>query len=294
MTRKKLLLLLPLFFLLLTGASFQFGGIKHDLAAFTTSISTVILTSASTQVQVGTGSTAQVVKLPVATTLRKGWWYTFINESSQTMTISDTSSTQLTTIAAATSKTVYLKDASTSDGTWSLDPGAGSGGGGGSASIFVGQISWPGTASCLWDVNSSSLTAYAADTDCAAASVVGTDVEAPATKVPGIKILSAEVDTTSYYKFTATGRFVTNSGDNCAWAFSDGTAFSANIGTLAGNTTNPGTVTMVGYLKFGSTGDKTVQLYAENTAAGAECRIRNDDVNTSTLTISVEKLGATF
>ncbi len=116
-------------------AAFQYGGIKHDITSQTSSISTIILNSASTQVQRITGSTAQVLKLPDATTLRAGYWYTVVNESSAAVTISNSSSTSLGSIAAATPgapsyATLYLTSNSTSGGPWTFQKdqsGSGSG-----------------------------------------------------------------------------------------------------------------------------------------------------------------------
>lgn len=133
MTRKFIPLICILSAFFLTGAAFQFGGIRHDLTSNLTSVSPVILNNSSLQVQRFTGSTAQVIKLPDATTLRNGMWYTFINESSAALTISDTSSTPITTISAASqtsplSKTMYLTSSSTTGGPWSIDPGGATGG----------------------------------------------------------------------------------------------------------------------------------------------------------------------
>lgn len=107
-------------FLLLTGAAFQYGGVRLDLLTVTSSSSTVVLTKAHKQVNVATGSSNQVYKLPDATGLSVGYWYNFVNESSGTLTVSDSSSTPITTLAQNASATLYVKSTATTGGPWSF------------------------------------------------------------------------------------------------------------------------------------------------------------------------------
>lgn len=134
MTLKTLFLFLA-FSSSVSAAVFQYGGIKHDITSQNSTLSTIILSNASTQVQRVTGSANQVLKLPDATTLRSGYWYTAINESSGTLTVSNSASTGLKTLAAGsaaspTSATFYVTSNSLAAGPWSIDQGAASGGGG--------------------------------------------------------------------------------------------------------------------------------------------------------------------
>jgi hypothetical protein len=123
------------------GAAFQYGGIKHDITSQPSTISTIILTSGSTQVQRVTGSTAQDLKLPDATTLRAGYWYDIVNESSAALTIRDTSSVLIGTLAAAsqaapTHAQLYLTSNGTDGGPWTYQASsAGSGSGGSGESV---------------------------------------------------------------------------------------------------------------------------------------------------------------
>lgn len=119
---------------LLAGAAFQYRGIRHDLVSVVTSGSARTLTNTSTQVQRFTGSTAQTVNLPNATTLGIGMWYKMINESSAVVSVYNNASELVTTLPAASqdapvSKTLYITSTSTNGGPWTIDQGAGTGGG---------------------------------------------------------------------------------------------------------------------------------------------------------------------
>lgn len=118
--------------LLLTGAAFQFGGVRFDLLTVTSSSSTVVLTKGHKQVNVATGSANQVYTLPDATTLQAGYWYEFINEGSGTLTISNSSSVAIVTLPAASSPAeapsarLYLTSSATTGGPWSVAQAASS------------------------------------------------------------------------------------------------------------------------------------------------------------------------
>lgn len=116
------------------GAAFQYGGLRLDLLTVTSSSSTVVLTKSHRQVNVATGSSAQVYKLPDATTLSQGYWFDFVNESSGTLTISNSSSVAITTLAQNESAFLWVKSTATTGGPWtyqkaSASSGSGSGGG---------------------------------------------------------------------------------------------------------------------------------------------------------------------
>lgn len=118
-----ILLLLPMIFM---GSSFlKNGGLKYDINSLTSSISTIVIDSSSLQILRVTGSVPQVVKLPDATTLRPGFWYNIINESSAPITISNSSSTQINIISSSTvvnanNAILYLTSNATTGGPWSF------------------------------------------------------------------------------------------------------------------------------------------------------------------------------
>ena len=108
------------------GAAFQYGGIKHDITSQTGTASAIIMNSASTQVQRITGSTAQTLRLPDATTLRSGYWYRVVNENSSAVTIQNSSSFAIGTVSAGTrdaptTAQLYLTSSSTSGGPWTVE-----------------------------------------------------------------------------------------------------------------------------------------------------------------------------
>lgn len=121
-------------------AVFQYGGIKHDITSQTATPSVIVMNAASTQVQRITGSSAQDIKLPDATTLRSGYWYHIINESSGAVTIRNSSSTLLGTLSVGSTTTtgwakLYLTSNSTSGGPWTITQPGGSSGSSSSGTI---------------------------------------------------------------------------------------------------------------------------------------------------------------
>ena len=121
---KKIFIALFAFFVLALGytgnsASFKYGGIKHDITGITAAGTTTTLTASSTQVQVASGSVAQTFKLPAATSLVSGYWYSFINDTAtSTVTIQNAGTATIKSIAASSTATIYLGDNSTSNGKW--------------------------------------------------------------------------------------------------------------------------------------------------------------------------------
>ena len=115
-------------------AAFQFGGLRLDAIKVTSSGSATALTKSDRQVRITTGSANDTQKLPNATTLQAGYWYHFLNESSGTLTISNSASTQLTTLANGESAFVVVTSTATAGGPWSIykavASSSGSGGGG--------------------------------------------------------------------------------------------------------------------------------------------------------------------
>lgn len=126
-------LLLSMFaFLILTGASFKYGGIKHDITTTAKSGGTTTLTASSSQVQAFTGTSAQTVRLPSGITLSNGYWYTVSNEgSSGAISVQDASTSIIKSVAASSSSTFYMKNSAVIGGNWSVDSGSGSSGDGG-------------------------------------------------------------------------------------------------------------------------------------------------------------------
>lgn len=81
---------------------------------------TISLTVASATCQIFTGNTAgQIVRLPVATTLKTGWVFEIHNDGTQAVTIYLADGTTIVEVLRKTSYGVFvLLDASTSNGIW--------------------------------------------------------------------------------------------------------------------------------------------------------------------------------
>lgn len=126
----KIAILLPC--LMLMGAGFKYGGIKHDITVTAKSGATTTLTASSSQVQSFTGTSAQTVNLPSGLTLSNGYWFTVNNEGTTgSVVVRDASASVLSTLTASQSSTFYMNNALVIGGNWSVIPGAGTGSGGG-------------------------------------------------------------------------------------------------------------------------------------------------------------------
>jgi hypothetical protein len=86
--------------------------------AITSAGGTTVLTSASTQVQALVGSANQTIKLPDATTLLRGTFYTISNASSGVLTVTDHADTVLETITQGGAAQVLCVSNATVAGTW--------------------------------------------------------------------------------------------------------------------------------------------------------------------------------
>ena len=130
--------------------------------------------------------------------------------------------------------------------------------------VYVGSVVTPGTASCLWSVTSTSMSNFAADSDCPVATATGS-VEAPGTKIPAL-VLPAELGLGTYQIVTK-GHFGSGGATTCGFRLHDGTSgtntFTARVG--AGDIGVPG-----GTFTYEKTagGDVTLQVQA-NCASGA-------------------------
>lgn len=148
-----------------------------------------------------------------------------------------------------------------------IDSGSPCGGGGGGGSFYAGAET-AAVASCAWASASGgpSYTNFGADTDCGNPNLTGAG-EAPATKVPAIKVTNWPAGT---YMFVATGSFETSSTANCGYRFSDGTDSSAGQNTLVPSGTGRFPV-VYGLITFSTTTTRTVNLQTNGT--GTACVI---------------------
>ena len=86
--------------------------------AVTSAGGTTVLTSASTQVQALVGSANQTIRLPDATTLLRGTFYTLSNASSGVLTVQDSAGTVIETIAQGGAAQAICTSTATIAGTW--------------------------------------------------------------------------------------------------------------------------------------------------------------------------------
>jgi hypothetical protein len=93
---------------------------------------TVTLTVLSTVFQRFTGTAAQTVKLPDATTLTVGQKYVLQNRSTAPMSVQDGSAAALFTIPSGQDRTFQIYTIATVAGTWDINSSGSGGGGGGS------------------------------------------------------------------------------------------------------------------------------------------------------------------
>lgn len=96
----------------------QGGNLIEVPTSTVTSGSTVILTSTSNKIRQYTGSTAQTVVLPVATTLQVGRPFIFVNSSTATLTIQFSDTTTALTVSGGNSAYFSLRSNVSANGTW--------------------------------------------------------------------------------------------------------------------------------------------------------------------------------
>ena len=95
------------------------NNIANGLTSTVTSATTVVLTINSTFFQRFTGSTAQIVQLPDETTVPAGFAFVIDNDSSQNITLNDSSSTTIDTIVPGMAGYIYNEATSSATGNWS-------------------------------------------------------------------------------------------------------------------------------------------------------------------------------
>lgn len=89
-----------------------------------TSSTPVVLTAASSGIQVFTGSTSQTVTLPDATTLANGLAFAINNNSSATLTLNNAGNSLVVSIPAGGIVEVYVTSIASANGTWDVHPAA--------------------------------------------------------------------------------------------------------------------------------------------------------------------------
>ena len=98
--------------------NFSVNNIFQGYTSTVSSGTTIVLTAASSFYQRISGTIAQTIQFPNATTLQKGVAYTIDNDSTGTVTLIDNSSATLDTIVSGAVDLIVLLDNSTSAGTW--------------------------------------------------------------------------------------------------------------------------------------------------------------------------------
>ena len=94
------------------------NNVQVGLTAITSAGGTTTLTATSTQVQILVGSANQTIKLPDATTLAVGFFYTISNASSGVLTVQDNAGTVIETIEQGGAAQALCTSISTSAGSW--------------------------------------------------------------------------------------------------------------------------------------------------------------------------------
>jgi hypothetical protein len=280
MTLKRILLG-TITFTLLAGAAFQYRGIRHDLVSVVTSGSARTLTNTSTQVQRFTGSTAQTVNLPDATTLGIGMWYTIINESSAMVTVNNGASEAVTTLPAASqgspiSKRLYLTSNSTNGGPWTIDQGAGSGSSSGGSEI-AGEAYIAGTAGCEPTRSSTTFGQFTDDTDCPGPTIVEENLgDWLTTDSDNIEFAINDLPAGRYVGYMNVFLGNGTAGAYCNTYFSDGTFNSSGGAIRVDNTgTAYSSVTMVIFLDYATSGNRTFTVFGKGSAGN--CYLFNYD-----------------
>jgi hypothetical protein len=147
-------------------ASLEYGGIVEQLAATATAAGTTTLTNVSKQIQVFTGTAAQTIVLPDATTMSIGQKFEIYNQSTSSLTLqfnggaafTDAAGTARGVIATNTSLVAKVQTVGTAAGTWAVTiSAAGAAGTVTSASVvtangFSGTVATPTTSYNSWNI----------------------------------------------------------------------------------------------------------------------------------------------
>jgi hypothetical protein len=94
------------------------NNVEVGLTTITSAGGITTLTAASTQVQILVGSANQTIKLPDATTLNVGLFFTIANASSGTLTVQDNAGTVIESIEQGGAAQALCLSVATSAGTW--------------------------------------------------------------------------------------------------------------------------------------------------------------------------------
>jgi hypothetical protein len=103
------------------------GALKEDVVEIVSSVTPLVLTPNSPSIFHVTGVTNQIIQMPDATDLLSGIHYIFINNTTDFLTLQDSTTSEIKVLGPSLSSNLYLVDTSTPAGVW-----AESGGGGGS------------------------------------------------------------------------------------------------------------------------------------------------------------------
>ena len=175
--------------------------------------------------------------------------------------------------------------------------GAVIGGASSSGGIFS-SIKWVGVSSCNWTRTSNATWAsFSADSDCTTptgGSIVGSGIAAPATKIPGFVISSADTTPNTYYKVIVTGNLGPNGSVSspCAVRLTDGTDVSQVVPILGSNTGIGNNATAVFYIHLSTSGSRTLELQMTGVSTNNQCDILARTADFEELTFFIEKVTA--
>lgn len=153
------------------------------------------------------------------------------------------------------------------------------------SSGLVGSLRYAGTANCDWtNPSSGSWVNFAADTDCANATVTG-GATAPGTKIPGIvtnNLPAGDYEVTVVTQF----RMTAGAGNSCRYRISDGTNTSGLLVTSSDQVDQSSTV---GLFSYASAGSRTFQIQAIATSNNI-CHVYADEPGTVEFVIWVKRI----
>ena len=153
------------------------------------------------------------------------------------------------------------------------------------SSGLVGSLRYAGTANCDWtNPSSGSWVSFAADTDCANATVTG-GATAPGTKIPGIvtnNLPAGDYEVTVVTQF----RMTAGAGNSCRYRISDGTNTSGLLVTSSDQVDQSSTV---GLFSYASAGSRTFQIQAIATSNNI-CHVYADEPGTVEFVIWVKRI----
>lgn len=243
-------------------------------ATTATAASTTTLTVASAFQQYFTGTTTQIVVLPVTSTMALGQSFILTNNSTGVVTVESSGANVINYLNPGQTNTyTVILTTGTTAASWNVPVGQIVTEQGG---YWLGSVVSPETTSCTWPNTSTTTPSNLAAVSACPVPTANGLVSAPATKIPAVVIPNQGP---GIYRFVAKSAFYSTANTACAFRFSDGTNNTMTMGVGAFSAAGVGgqSPTIEGEINYTGSGP----------AAGTTVQIQSSGSNASDCNISI-------